>query len=88
MLSFFSGVQLLRPYGLLLARLFCPVDYLREEHWRRLPLHPPGYLPMPGIKPGYLLSLLHSQLGSLPLVPPWKAIFIHGIEQKLTREGY
>ena len=43
----------------------------RQEYWSGLPCPPPGDLPTQGSNP-HLLSLLHWQAGSLPLVPPRK----------------
>ena len=43
--------------------------FSRQEYWGGLPCPPPGDLPDPGIKPA---SLLHWQVGSLPLAPPGK----------------
>ena len=42
-----------------------------QEYWTGLPCPPPGDLPNPEIKPAPL-SLLHWQVGSLPLVPHGK----------------
>ena len=43
---------------------------LRQQYWSELPCPPPGVLPHPGIEPA---SLLHWQVGSLPLSPIWEA---------------
>ena len=48
-----------------------PMGFCRQEYWSGLPCSPPGDLLDPGIEPR-LLSLLHWQAGSLPLVPPGK----------------
>jgi len=45
-----------------------------QEYWSGLPFPSPGDLPNPGIKPTSL-CLLHWQAGSLPLVPPEKAMY-------------
>ena len=47
------------------------MGFSRQGYWRGLPCPPPGDLPNPGIKPTFL-SLLHWQVGSLPLAPPGK----------------
>ena len=41
----------LQPHALESARLLCPWGFFRPEYWSGLPLHPPGDLPNPGIKP-------------------------------------
>ena len=43
----------------------------KQENWSELPFPSPGDLPKPGIKPESF-SLLHWQMGSLPLAPPGK----------------
>ena len=48
-------------HGVLQERI---LDWIAMPH--------PGDLPNPGIKPTSVLSLLHWQPGSLPLVPPWE----------------
>ena len=45
--------------------------FSRQEYWSGLPCPPPGDLPNLESNP-HLLSLLHWQTGSLPLVPPGK----------------
>ena len=52
------------------------MGFSRQEYWSGLSCPFPGDLPDPGIEPGSL-SLLHWQMGSLPLVPPGKALYIH-----------
>ena len=47
------------------------MGFSRQEYWSGLPCPLPGDLPNPGLKP-HLLSLLHWQAGSLPLLPPGK----------------
>ena len=32
------------------------MGFSRQEYWRRLPCPPLGYLPIPGIKPTFLVS--------------------------------
>ena len=41
---------LLRPHGLLPARLLCPWGFSRQEYWSGLPFPSPGDLPNPGIE--------------------------------------
>ena len=48
------------------------MGFSRQEHWSGLPFPSPGDLPYPGFKPASLMSNLHWQTGSLPLVPPGK----------------
>ena len=45
--------------------------FCRQEYRSGWPCPPPGDLPNPGIEP-VSLSLLHWQMGSLPLTPPEK----------------
>ena len=47
------------------------LGFSRQEYWSGLPCPLPGDLPNPGIKL-MSLSLVHWQVGSLPLVPPGK----------------
>ena len=47
------------------------MGFSRQEYWSGLPCLPPGIFPTQGSKP-HLLSLLHWQAGSLPVVPPGK----------------
>ena len=51
----------------------------QQEYRSGLPCLPPGNLPKPGIKPSSL-SLLHWQVGSLPLAPPGKP---HGVPREM-----
>ena len=48
------------------TKLLCPWD--SPEYWSGLPFSSPEDLLNPGMEPN-LLSLLHWQVGSLPLVP-------------------
>ena len=47
------------------------MGFFRQEYWSKLPCHPAGDLPDPGIEPE---SYLHWQVGSFPLVPPGKPV--------------
>ena len=49
------------------------MGFSRQEYWSGLPCPPPEDLPGPGIKPTSF-SLLHWQVGSLPLVLPGKSL--------------
>ena len=63
----------LQPYGLWPTRFLCPWDFPGKKPRSGLPWPPPGDLLNLGIEPTSL-SLLHWQVGSLPLVPrgePW-----------------
>ena len=46
------------------------VGFSREEYWSGLPFPLPGYLPNPGVEPGYPAL----QAGSLPTEPPGKPL--------------
>ena len=69
--SWFQSCPTLRPHGLYHWAPVESMGFSRQEYWRRLPFPSPGDLPDPGIEP-CLLSLLHWQVGSLPLAPPGK----------------
>ena len=43
------------------------MGFPRQEYWSKWPCPPPGDLPNPGIKPGFLMSL-QWQVDSIPLV--------------------
>ena len=62
-LSHFSRVQLLQPYGLWPARLLCSWDSPGKNAGVDCHALLQGDLPNPGIKP-HLLRLLHGQAGS------------------------
>ena len=55
------------------------MGFSRQEYWSGLPCLPTGALPNPGIEPA---SLLHCQLGSLPLAPPGKPPVEHLLGDK------
>ena len=46
------------------------MGFLRQEYWSGLPYPCPGYLPDPGMKPGF--PVLHAV--SLPAEPPGKPV--------------
>ena len=50
------------------------MGFSRQEYWSGLPCPPSRDLPDPGTEPT-LLSLLHWQAGSLPLMPPGKPLW-------------
>ena len=47
------------------------MEFSRQENWSGLPFPSPGDIPKTAIKP-MSFSLLHWQVGSLPLAPPGK----------------
>ena len=57
----------------------------RQEHCSGLPCPPPGHLPTQGWNL-HLLCLLHWQVGSLPLVPPGKPLWLL-LSRKTGDEG-
>ena len=59
----------LLPYGLWSARLLCPWDFSRHEHWSGFLFPSPGDLTNPGIKstfPAFLVDSLPLELLALP----------------------
>ena len=57
MLSHFSHVQLFVTPWTAACQAPLSMEFARqEEHWSRLPFHPPGDLPDPLIYPGSLMS--------------------------------
>ena len=56
MLSRFSGVQLCVTPWTVAHQGPLSVGISRKEYWIGLPCPPPGDLPEPGIKPGFLMS--------------------------------
>ena len=54
------------------------IGFSRQEYWSGFPCPPPGDLPDPGIESASL-SLLHWQVGSLPLVLPGSPFHIIAI---------
>ena len=78
MLSRFRRVRLC----VILWTAACPaplsMEFSGQEYWSGLPSPPPGDLPIPGIELTSLLSNLHWQAGSLPLVPLGKESEVPG----------
>ena len=72
MLSHFSCVQLLQPYGLQPARVLCPWGFSRQEYYRELPCLPPGDLPDPGSNPGLMSPAFVG--GFFTTSPTWEAL--------------
>ena len=70
----FSCVQLFVTPRTVTYQAPLPMGFSKQEYWSGLPCPPPGDLD-PQIEPSSL-CLLHKQVGSLPLAPPWKPIFI------------
>ena len=52
----FSSVQFFATLWTIGARLFCPLEFSRQEYWSGLPCPPPGYLFDPEIKSKALIS--------------------------------
>ena len=69
MLSHFSCVWLFATLWTIACQAPLSMGFSRQEYWSALPCPPPGDLPNPGLKPA---SLMHWQVGSLPLAPPGK----------------
>ena len=69
MLSCFSRVCLFVTLWTVAYQAPLFIGFSRQEYWSGLPSPPPGNLPNPRIE-CMSLSLLHWQVGSLPLVPP------------------
>ena len=73
MLSPFSCVQLFATLRTVACQATLPTGCSRQEYWSGLPCPLPGDLPDPELN--LHLSLLHWQVGSLPLVPSGKPQF-------------
>ena len=69
MLSRCSRVRLFATPWTVACQAPLSMGFSRQEYWSGLPCPRPGDLPDPG---GLNLRLLHWQVGSLLLVPPWK----------------
>ena len=67
MLSHFSHVQLFATPWTVAHQAPLSMGFFRQEYWSGLPCPSPGDALNPGIE---LTSLLHWQVGSLPLAPP------------------
>ena len=63
------------------------MGFSRQEYWSGLPFPPAGDLTNPGLNPS-LLHLLHWQVGSLPLAPPWKPLAIYKQQQTIKQYGH
>ena len=72
MLSCFSRVQLCMTLWTVACQAPRPMGFSRQEYWDGLLAPRPGEFPDPGIGPVSLISNLHWQVGSLPLVPSGK----------------
>ena len=72
-----------RPYGLQPTRLLCPWDSPGKNTRMGCQALLQGMFPTQGSNP-YLLTLLHWQVDSLPLVPPEKPKFLHTSSQSIT----
>ena len=64
-----SHVQVLVTLWTVARQAPLSMGFSRQEYWNGLPCPPPGALPDPGIEPESLTSILHWQVGSLPLAP-------------------
>ena len=68
MLSRLSCVRLFAIHSTAAGRAPLSMGFSRQEYWSEFPCPPPGLFPTQGSNL-HLLSLLHWQLGSLPLAP-------------------
>ena len=73
MLSRFSHVRLYATLWTLAHQVPLSMEFSRQEYWSGLPCPPPGDLLTQRLN---VSCLLHWQVGSLPLAPPWKPLFI------------
>ena len=55
-LSHFSQVLLFATLWTVACQAPLSIGFFRQEYWSGLPCHPPGDLPIPGIKPTSLMS--------------------------------
>ena len=83
-LSHFSRVWLFVTPGTVAHQAPLSMGLSRQEYWSGLPHPPPRDLPNIGIEL-HLLCLLHWQVGSLPLAPPDRELFI--ITKYWSNEG-
>ena len=72
----FSHVQLFATLWAVAHQARMSVRFSRQEYWIELPFLP-GDRPDSEIEPTFLLHLLHWQVGSLPLVPLGKPIYVY-----------
>ena len=73
-----SHVQLFSTPWTVASQALLSMGFSRQEYWHELPSLLQGIFPTQGSNL-CLLSLLHWQMGSLPLVPPGKTITPHGL---------
>ena len=81
MLSHFSRVWLCATLWTAAHQVPLSMEFSRQESWSGFSCPPPGDLPEPGIEPMSLMSNLHWQTGSLPLLPPGKPKKVCGLPQ-------
>ena len=75
----------LRLRGLQPSKLLCPWDFPGKNTGMGCHFLPQGIFPTQGLKP-CLFPLLHSQLGSLPLVATWEALYKHSVQFSLVAQ--
>ena len=73
-LSRFSCVQLCATPWTVALQAALSMGFSRQEYWSGLPFPSPRDFPGPEIELLFLMSNLHWQAGSLPLVPPGKPL--------------
>ena len=71
-----SVVLLLATLSTVACQSLLSMGFCKKEYWSGFTCPPPGTLLDPGIDPASQ-CLLHCQVGSLPLVPPGKTIYIY-----------
>ena len=92
-LSLFSCVWLFATPWSVAHQASLSMGFSRQEHWNGLRYPLAGDLPNPGIEP-VSLTLLHWQMGSLPLAPPGslpRTILIYGfgsVTEKKRKTGW
>ena len=85
-LSCFSRVQPFATLWAVACQDSLAMRFFRQEYCSGLPCPHPGDIPDPGIKPAFPMSPALA-VGSLPLVPPGKPIFIRHLALKETNQG-
>ena len=75
-LSHFNRVRLFETPWTVAHQVPLSRGFSRQEYWSGLSCLHPGDLPDPGIELRDLLCLLHCQVGSLPLTPPGKPMWL------------